>query len=317
VWSRQCHIARRQLPSGTLHFYFSDHLGSSNVVASAAGQILDESDFYSFGGERIITSSTDNPYLFTGKERDSESGLDYFGARHFSSHFGCFLQADAPFADQEVSDPQSWNLYTYVRNKPTEFIDPTGRGLLKHLWKAATAVAKGESALATFGVVKEKIKDAFDSKKPLADRIEAAGSALSEVVLPLSMQDGADLGELAGEAISEFVDNPTPALAVGTAAGGTYTLRDRETGEVERSGRTNDLERRRGEHARAEDTKDFRFKVEEKTDAPKTRRGLEQVLHDKHRPPLNKINPIAPGNPQKPEFMRAAWEFLKKKARKK
>jgi RHS repeat-associated protein len=63
---------------------------------------------------------------FTGKERDSETGLDYFGARYFSSAQGRFSSPDKPFNDQMESDPQSWNLYSYVRNNPLRFIDQTG-----------------------------------------------------------------------------------------------------------------------------------------------------------------------------------------------
>jgi RHS repeat-associated protein len=54
----------------------------------------------------------------TGKERDTETGLDYFGARYFSGAQGRFTSPDEPFADQYESDPQSWNLYTYGRNNP-------------------------------------------------------------------------------------------------------------------------------------------------------------------------------------------------------
>jgi RHS repeat-associated protein len=64
---------------------------------------------------------------FTGKERDGESGLDYFGARYLSGVMGRWTSPDAPFADQHPADPQSWNLYSYVRNNPLRFIDPTGQ----------------------------------------------------------------------------------------------------------------------------------------------------------------------------------------------
>ena len=63
---------------------------------------------------------------FTGKERDAESGLDYFGARYFSGAQGRFTSPDRPFADQHPADPQSWNLYSYVRNNPLRYTDPTG-----------------------------------------------------------------------------------------------------------------------------------------------------------------------------------------------
>jgi RHS repeat-associated protein len=63
----------------------------------------------------------------TGKERDAETGLDFFGARYFSGAQGRFSSADEPFADQNPEDPQSWNLYSYVRNNPLRFTDLDGR----------------------------------------------------------------------------------------------------------------------------------------------------------------------------------------------
>ena len=67
--------------------------------------------------------------LFTGQERDVEvdSALDYFGARYMSAAQGRFTSPDEPLADQQTRDPQSWNLYGYVRNNPLRFIDPSGR----------------------------------------------------------------------------------------------------------------------------------------------------------------------------------------------
>jgi RHS repeat-associated protein len=62
----------------------------------------------------------------TGHERDAESGLDYFEARYYSSPYGRFQSADYFMNDTTVRDPQKWNLYTYVRNSPIRFIDPTG-----------------------------------------------------------------------------------------------------------------------------------------------------------------------------------------------
>ncbi len=63
---------------------------------------------------------------FTGKERDGETGLDYFGARYLGSGLGRFSSPDEPLLDQDPSDPQSWNLYAYVRNNPLIFADPSG-----------------------------------------------------------------------------------------------------------------------------------------------------------------------------------------------
>jgi RHS repeat-associated protein len=55
-----------------------------------------------------------------------ETGLDYFGARYFSGAQGRFTSPDEPLIDQFPEDPQSWNLYSYVRNNPLIFADPTG-----------------------------------------------------------------------------------------------------------------------------------------------------------------------------------------------
>src|SRR5262249_53395258 len=63
---------------------------------------------------------------FTGKERDSESVLDYFGARYFSGPQGRFTGPDQPLIDQQPGDPQSWNLYGYVRNSPLNYVDLSG-----------------------------------------------------------------------------------------------------------------------------------------------------------------------------------------------
>src|SRR4051812_45726898 len=75
----------------------------------------------------LQTCTCDRPTpTLTGQERDAENGLDYFGARYFSGAQGRFTSPDKPFADQDDSDPQSWNLYSYVRNNPLIFKDHRG-----------------------------------------------------------------------------------------------------------------------------------------------------------------------------------------------
>jgi len=124
-------IARRNVSSGNISYYFADHLGTSRVVTNSVGTVLDDSDFYPFGVERAVLSSSGNAYKFTGKERDSESALDNFGARYYMSSLGRFLRPDDPNADQDSSDPGSWNLYTYVRNNPLRFTDADGRACVQ------------------------------------------------------------------------------------------------------------------------------------------------------------------------------------------
>jgi RHS repeat-associated protein len=62
---------------------------------------------------------------FTGKERDAESGLDYFGARYMSSSMGRFMSPDSS-GYSGLTNPQSWNLYAYTLNNPLRYDDPTG-----------------------------------------------------------------------------------------------------------------------------------------------------------------------------------------------
>jgi RHS repeat-associated protein len=67
-----------------------------------------------------------SPYHFTGKERDSESGLDNFGARYDASSLGRFMTPDPLLNSGRPDDPQSWNRYAYVTNNPLRFRDPLG-----------------------------------------------------------------------------------------------------------------------------------------------------------------------------------------------
>ena len=124
-------VARRDFPAGSVAYYFSDHLKTASVITDSAGNIKSESDYYPWGGELQFVNSDSNHYKFTGKERDSESGLDYFGARYYSNGLGRFITPDSaakatavPYA--EFADPQSLNLYSYVRNNPLAKIDPDG-----------------------------------------------------------------------------------------------------------------------------------------------------------------------------------------------
>ena len=91
--------------------------------------MLDDSDFYPFGWERPVASSSGNTYKFTGKERDSETGLDNFGARYFGggNSLGRFMTPDPLYLEMHrLADPQQLNLYAYTRNNPVSLTDQTG-----------------------------------------------------------------------------------------------------------------------------------------------------------------------------------------------
>ena len=111
--------------NATTYFVHKDHLGSTRLLTATDKSIFGSMDFYPFGEQASGGSGT--THKFTGKERDSESGLDNFGIRYDSSSFGRFMTPDPSglsFAD--ASNPQSLNLYAYVQNNPLAFVDPDG-----------------------------------------------------------------------------------------------------------------------------------------------------------------------------------------------
>jgi RHS repeat-associated protein len=103
------------------------------VITNDTGSaIQSESDYMPYGGEIVIVAdTTGNQYKFTGKERDTETDLDYFGARYYAHSFMRFMTPDwaatpVPIPYAKAGLPQSLNLYSYVENNPITGIDPDG-----------------------------------------------------------------------------------------------------------------------------------------------------------------------------------------------
>lgn len=125
-------IAMRNVSSGTIYYYEDDLLGSARTMVQA-GQTSPcyDGDFYPFGGERIVTNTCTQNYKFEGKERDTETGNDDFGARYYTSRLGRWLSADwsavpAPVPYANLSNPQTLNLYAMVSDNPETFADLDG-----------------------------------------------------------------------------------------------------------------------------------------------------------------------------------------------
>jgi RHS repeat-associated protein len=127
--------------TSNLHFHLSDPLGTRRVQTSAAGFAETECESLPFGDDLTCfpvpnapsTANDSTPLHFTGKERDTESGNDYFDARYYSSAMGRFMSPDwsaqeEPVPYASLDDPQSLNLYAYVRNNPLARLDADGHG---------------------------------------------------------------------------------------------------------------------------------------------------------------------------------------------
>jgi len=145
-------------PQGTggTSYLTSDTLGTPRVITDQSGNIKARHDYLPFGEE--VSAGTGGRtaaqgysqfdglrFRYTSKERDDETGLDYFGARYYSSPQGRFTSVDpyniiletqsiaeinpekaqAQFLNY-LSQPQQWNRYAYVANNPLRYVDPTG-----------------------------------------------------------------------------------------------------------------------------------------------------------------------------------------------
>jgi len=132
-------------PDAGTRYLTQDHLGSTRLVTTASGTVAQRLDYLPFGAALMGTATEGNRNLvagyaavtgltmeFTGKERDGESGLDFFGARYFSAARGRFTSADPKqFSLRTIANPQKWNKYAYVLNNPLASIDPNGREEIK------------------------------------------------------------------------------------------------------------------------------------------------------------------------------------------
>src|SRR5277367_4385756 len=126
----------------------------------------------------VASSGTDsNHYKFTGKERDSESNLDNFGARYYTSNIGRFMTPDwaarataVPYAT--FGDPQTLNLYTYVRNDPVSQADADGH-------QVGYRDATGTSCPACPSAL-QQIEDANDDRYNDEQEAKAEGQARAQ-----------------------------------------------------------------------------------------------------------------------------------------
>jgi RHS repeat-associated protein len=116
-----------------LHYQLADWLGTRRMQVSPAGTVEETCQSLPFGDQlncaqsSVATADDATEHHFTGKERDTESGLDYFGARYYGSNMGRFMSPDpSGLVFASLANPQSLNLYAYVQNNPLSFTDPTG-----------------------------------------------------------------------------------------------------------------------------------------------------------------------------------------------
>ncbi len=98
------------------------------MATDGAGVTVEEVHYKPFGATHERTGSVELAHKYTSQEQDGGTGLYYYGARYYDPELGRFITPDSivPYS----SDPQSFNRYSYVRNNPVVYTDPSGHSVL-------------------------------------------------------------------------------------------------------------------------------------------------------------------------------------------
>lgn len=123
----------------SIQWLITDHLGTPRMIVDQTGTLANvkRHDYLPFGEELFASAGSRSASLgytagdgirqqFTLKERDIETGLDYFGARYYGNTQGRFTSPDPSLLSGRYMQPQSWNRCSYVLNNPLRLIDPDG-----------------------------------------------------------------------------------------------------------------------------------------------------------------------------------------------
>jgi len=160
--------------TSTIRYYHQDHLGSSSVLTDGTSSSFEEVAYLPFGQPRNDFESTGvrENYLFTEKEQDAESGLNYFEARFQLPSLGRFASVDPLSGSLPAGwlrEPQKLDLYAYGKNNPLLYRDPSGKdGRYATL---LAAVERPEAVAAAQGAVGSR-----------AELIRAAGNKETAIV---------------------------------------------------------------------------------------------------------------------------------------
>ena len=118
------HLATAQ---GSAYFSHVDWLGTERARTDMSGNVVETCTSLPFGDAPSCTGTDYSRMHFTGQEHDSESNLEHFAFRQYSNTQGRWMHPDpAGLAAVDPSNPQTWNRYAYVGNKPLSATDPSG-----------------------------------------------------------------------------------------------------------------------------------------------------------------------------------------------
>ncbi|HXJ87330.1 MAG TPA: RHS repeat-associated core domain-containing protein [Candidatus Binatia bacterium] len=109
-----------ELRASTSSYYQQDGLGSVTSLSIESGALPNTYTFDSFGKLNSSVGSLVNPFQYTGRDSDQETGLDYYRARYYDPEVGRFISEDP------IGFDSGTNFYSYVSNSPIGLVDPFG-----------------------------------------------------------------------------------------------------------------------------------------------------------------------------------------------
>lgn len=115
-----------QQENGVKTYIHSDHLGSVSTVTDQSGSVIEDTRYEPFGA--IVSGGVKSRFDYTGQEFDSQVGDYDFKARRYDPDLAKFIQPDRNFPS--VYDPQQLNRYSYAKNNPYNYVDPTGEAAI-------------------------------------------------------------------------------------------------------------------------------------------------------------------------------------------
>jgi RHS repeat-associated protein len=175
------------LPGARHHFHL-DHLGTPRLITDDHGMKVSLHTYWPFGPEAPGSEPDAERMKFTGHERDFGAGPgedhDYMHARYYNPMGGRFFSID-PGKDWNPKQPQSWNLYAYVRNNPLNLTDPTGRSVVGKIVKLGTKGFKVVRKGLTREELVKAVRNGFDvlakSRKEAHDIAKLAGDGRAPI----------------------------------------------------------------------------------------------------------------------------------------
>ena len=207
---------------GLTAFYHKDGLGSITKLSDISQNEIASYTYDVFGSLRSQTGSINNPYLFTSRRLDIETGLYYYRARYYNSNTGRFISRDPllygytsnlgcnscsnSLIPQRISGlkpsltPQNLHPYVYVTNNPVNLVDPLG----------LCGCSKSEC----YAACKAEAKEKLEACKRRADEVNYDVAAYAACMLGCAVEYGAFLLGTGGGTVDYYgcVDSCTTIL---------------------------------------------------------------------------------------------------------